>query len=80
MDLNTLVDKTFLLLEKLVHDEKIDVEFSLDKELPTVRGDASMLKQVILNVVLNSIQAVKKKPWIYKSCHQPWTVQWQRLR
>ncbi len=60
VNLNTLINKTFLLLEKLVHDNKIDVEFSLEGELPPVRGDASMLKQVVLNVVLNAIQAVKK--------------------
>ncbi len=60
VNLNTLIDKTFLLLEKLIHDNRINVDFSLDEGLPPVQGDESMLKQVILNVVLNSIQAIKK--------------------
>ena len=61
VDLNLIIDKTFLLLEKLVHDKKIKVDFKQRDMLPPVRGDASMLKQVVLNVVLNAVQAADKK-------------------
>ena len=60
VDLNVIIDKTFLLLEKLVQDKKIKIDLKQRNDLLPVRGDASMLKQVVLNVVLNAVQAADK--------------------
>ncbi len=60
INLNILIDKTFILLEKMIEDKHIEVEISQNNKLPPVMGDASMLKQVVLNVILNSIQAAGK--------------------
>ncbi len=66
IDLNTLIDKTFILLEKMIDDKQIRVDISADRNLPPVTGDASMLKQVILNVILNAIQASERKKGLIK--------------
>ena len=60
INLNILIDKTFILLEKMIEDKHIEVEISQNNKLPPVTGDASMLKQVVLNVILNAIQAAGK--------------------
>jgi signal transduction histidine kinase len=61
VDLNLLVDKTLILLEKMISDKNIEVSTSLMPDLPLVKGDDSMLKQVFLNIILNSIQAIDRK-------------------
>jgi len=60
IDLNKLVDDTLVLLRnklKQYPDRMIHLEF--DKALPTIRGDASQLKQVVLNLLLNALDAVR---------------------
>ncbi len=36
------------------------MNFHLAEDIPAVRGDSSMLKQVVLNVILNAVQAADK--------------------
>lgn len=61
ISMNTMISKTFLLLEKLIQDKNIKADLQLNENLPDVNGDPSMLKQVILNVVLNAVQASEKE-------------------
>ena len=61
VDINTLIRKTFILLEKLILDNNIKIDLDLSEKMPPVKGDRSMLKQVILNIILNAVQASEKK-------------------
>ena len=61
VDINTLIHRTFILLEKLIHDNNIKIDFDLSDKLPPVWGDRPMLKQVFLNIILNAVQASEKK-------------------
>lgn len=62
VDLNALVSETMKLLRihlKDFPDNVIELKFS--DTLPAVRGDGSQLRQVILNLLLNALDAVRTK-------------------
>lgn len=61
-DLNTLVTDTLKLIHhriKQFTDQPVHLE--LDAALPSIYGDPSQLKQVILNLVLNALDAIEQK-------------------
>jgi len=57
--LNALVNETLSLVRnKLKHCPRDLLTLNLEQSLPTIQGDVSQLKQVILNLVLNALDAV----------------------
>jgi signal transduction histidine kinase len=65
LDLNILVKNVLRILHhqlKAYPDELIDMR--LNAELPPVRGNAAELEQVILNLILNALDAVGEQPKI----------------
>lgn len=62
LDLNRLIEDVLVLYEPT----GIDITINLDSELPTVRGDATMLRQVLHNLLQNAQDALegKTKPTI----------------
>jgi signal transduction histidine kinase len=58
LDVNDVVKKTLLLLEKEEGASKTEITPSLIDGLPQVRADAEQLRQVFLNLSLNAIQAM----------------------
>jgi signal transduction histidine kinase len=56
-DLNELVRQLLRLLEPEARRDDVEVGFSADPTLPAVVVDDARLKQVLLNVILNAIQA-----------------------
>lgn len=56
-DLNVVVQKTAKLLEAKEDTSEYAIELELDEDLIEVMVDAEQIKQVILNLVLNAIEA-----------------------
>ena len=58
LDLHRLIHETLALIrhELLLH--RIELRLNLAAELPTVLGDAVQLQQVLLNLILNGIDAI----------------------
>jgi signal transduction histidine kinase len=62
VDLNSLViDILKLLQNHLKQYRKNIISLKLDKSLPAIAGDASHLKQVILNLLSNALDATREK-------------------
>jgi two-component system, NtrC family, sensor kinase len=59
VNLNALVGETLSLVRnKLKHCPRDLLTLELDQTLPVIQGDVSQLKQVILNLVLNALDAI----------------------
>jgi PAS domain S-box-containing protein len=58
LDLNQTVRDAVELQQPALRERKIDVEFELDPELPTVLGDPVRLVRVFVNLISNAEQAI----------------------
>jgi len=58
VDLNDVVAKTVSLLSHKLSLAEVAVRLDLQEDLPAVRGDASQLQQVVLNLVCNAGEAM----------------------
>ena len=61
-DLNTLIEEVLDMLSMDLTRAGISTELELDENLPLVRGDAIQLQQVVLNLVVNAIDAMSDVP------------------
>jgi signal transduction histidine kinase len=59
-DLNATVDHAVIFARQQVGDKNIHIDVIRAENLPLVEHDAAQLQQVILNMLLNSIQAIEK--------------------
>ncbi|NIV32486.1 MAG: hypothetical protein GWN58_24520 [Anaerolineae bacterium] len=57
-DLNTLVEKTVLLTQKRCQQRRVEVAWSPATELPAVSLAPDRVQQVLLNLVLNAVEAM----------------------
>jgi two-component system NtrC family sensor kinase len=60
IDVNTLIDEAEALVAKRLRSAKVTFVRELAAELPEVRGAADQIKQVLLNLFLNGIEAMPK--------------------
>ncbi|MCF6179243.1 MAG: ATP-binding protein [Geopsychrobacter sp.] len=58
VDLNLIIGEVLELVRHKERDKKITLSDNLSTSLPFVVGDASALRQVFLNLILNAIQAL----------------------
>ncbi len=61
IDLNQLVELTLRLLRGEFVRRKINLEVVLAASLPTISGDPVQLQQVLLNVIMNAMEAMSSK-------------------
>ena len=59
VDVNQLLEETFVLLEKKMRQQRINIAKQLDPGLPRIRARADQLRQVFLNLIINAQQAIK---------------------
>lgn len=57
-DLNRIVSETLLLLGQELQEQEVVISKDLDGELPAVRCDASQIKQVLINLLINAFDAL----------------------
>ena len=60
VDLNELVGRSLNLIGHQLHVRDIEIELDLSPTLPQVIGDPDQLSQVIVNLLLNAMQAMEK--------------------
>jgi len=60
--LNDIIRSTVVLIEREIQQNQISLQIGLADDLPPVLGDHVQLQQVILNLLLNSIEAVNMSP------------------
>jgi len=58
LDLNELVREVFKFLATPAAERRVELAMDLDPRAPRVRGDRTQIQQVILNLVLNAVEAV----------------------
>jgi signal transduction histidine kinase/ABC-type uncharacterized transport system substrate-binding protein len=62
VDLNSLVKSTTTLLHSELINRRIKVEVDLDTSLPAASGDPIQLQQVLLNLIMNAMDAMGATP------------------
>jgi PAS domain S-box-containing protein len=60
--LNGLVKDSLILLDSQLKKFRVSATFRLQQDLPEVPGDPIQLQQVVVNLVLNAIQAMEGRP------------------
>jgi two-component system NtrC family sensor kinase len=58
-NLNTIIKDTVLLIEQPAQVEDIEIILNLDEELPLIWLDENLIKQVIMNVLVNARHAIE---------------------
>jgi two-component system NtrC family sensor kinase len=59
-NLNQVIEDTVRFVERPASMHQIDISTNLDATLPQVWGDADLIKQVVMNLLVNAQQAVDK--------------------
>ena len=58
VDINSVVEAALVLVEHQINLENVKLENKLDPELPQVLADFDKIQQVLINIILNAIQAM----------------------
>jgi signal transduction histidine kinase len=58
LDINNLISDTILLVQREAISSHVSLQMDLASRLPAVRGDRVQLQQVIINLVMNGIEAM----------------------
>jgi two-component system NtrC family sensor kinase len=66
-DVNRVIDDTLRFTERPASLRQIEIITDLDPQLPQVWGDADLIKQVILNILVNAQQAIEAQGNIWVS-------------
>ncbi|HUE16163.1 MAG TPA: ATP-binding protein [Planctomycetaceae bacterium] len=56
--MNSVVRETFELFRAQASQQNVRVDLDLDPRLPAIRGSAPALRQVVLNLAMNALQAM----------------------
>lgn len=62
LDINEIITATTTLADREIRENRISFECRLSEDIPPVQGDRVQLQQVILNLVLNAVEAMTATP------------------
>lgn len=68
-DLNTLIDNSLMLVEHHLKINNIRLEKNLEENLPEVNVDGNQIKQALLALLLNSVEAIERDGLIVVESH-----------
>ncbi len=60
IDIGSLVEEMLHLLKTSI-SKKVLLNLSLEKELPQIRGDATQIRQTVMNIVINASEAIGER-------------------
>lgn len=60
-DINQVIDDTVRFIERPASLAQIEITTALDPDLPQLWGDADLIKQVVMNLLVNAQQAIESK-------------------
>jgi signal transduction histidine kinase len=63
-DINRIVQEVAALLKEESTEQNVAIEVTMADDLPLIEFDRDQIKQVLLNLVINSFDAVEKDGWI----------------
>ena len=69
LDVNDVVEQCLVFLRHESEEKNVVIKTRLQPNLPLVRGDRIQLQQVIVNLIVNSIQAMKAAPQTRREIH-----------
>jgi two-component system NtrC family sensor kinase len=61
VDLNALIDETVRFVERSAALQQIEIATELDPALPPLLVDADLIKQVLINILVNAQQAIEER-------------------
>lgn len=62
INVNNVVENVLILSRKQLSDSNIKIKKNLEENLPTLKGDSNQLWQVVINLLMNSVQAINSIP------------------
>ena len=62
LDLNEVIREVIALLQRELTSHRVSLRMELAQALPTIPGDRVQLQQVIINLVMNGIEAMQSVP------------------
>ncbi len=60
INLNNLIGKTVALLREQIEDSGISLQFKPMSDPPVIRGNETQIREVVINLVSNAVQAMKQ--------------------
>ncbi|UGX88759.1 sensor histidine kinase [Phyllobacterium meliloti] len=58
VNLNEVIRETVVLVQRELTNQRIDLQLELAADFPSISGDPIQLQQVIINLILNAVQAM----------------------
>jgi two-component system NtrC family sensor kinase len=69
VDLNRVVDETVRFVERSAALQQVEIVMELDDDLPELYVDADLIKQVLMNILVNAQQAIEGRGTITVRSH-----------
>jgi C4-dicarboxylate-specific signal transduction histidine kinase len=62
LQINDIILATVTLIESEIRKNQVSLQTDLADDVPPVQGDRVQLQQVILNLILNALEAMNRSP------------------
>lgn len=68
LQMNTAVKNALRLAQTTLRKSGVRIELELDEELPLMEGNLQSIEQIVLNIVINAIQAIDHQNGLLRIC------------